>query len=120
MGPGFRQDDIECVARFNFQTCHCERSEAIHPSVYAGRWVASSLSLLAMTMFGICAKIRTLAARSARAVLVVSPALDTASYCWRTPWFGASPIRLASEIDQRAQLRGHRAVLWPQDLAGAG
>jgi hypothetical protein len=28
---------------------HCERSEAIHPSVGAERWIASSLSLLAMT-----------------------------------------------------------------------
>src|SRR5882757_11534485 len=36
------------------------------------------------------------------------------------PWFGASPIRLDYEIDQRPQLRRHLAVLWPQDLAGAG
>jgi hypothetical protein len=28
---------------------HCERSEAIHASSRAERWIASSLSLLAMT-----------------------------------------------------------------------
>jgi hypothetical protein len=32
--------------------CHCERSEAIHRAART-KWIASSLSLLAMTAFGV-------------------------------------------------------------------
>jgi hypothetical protein len=48
MGSSF---EFLLVAALNFDR-HCERSEAIHGTEAIGRWIASSLALLAMAAGG--------------------------------------------------------------------